>query len=109
MPLAEKFLTKFTFADMSTEGFMQSVDSGYKYGDINDQFYRADFCFTRPTTWTSATATTAASRIERAASRAVWEIGPKNIFTLPNGVVFNTNSHAQAYENAFGILFDDQT
>ena len=40
-------------------------------------------------------------------SRAVWEIGPKNIFTLPNGVVFNTNPHAQAYENAFGILFDD--
>ena len=40
-------------------------------------------------------------------ARAVWEIGPKNIFTLPNGVVFNTNPHAQAYENAFGILFDD--
>ena len=41
-------------------------------------------------------------------ARAVWEIGPKNIFTLPNGIVFNTNAHAQAYENAFGILYDDQ-
>ena len=29
------------------------------------------------------------------------------MFTLPNGVLFNTNAHAQAYENAFGILFDD--
>ena len=40
-------------------------------------------------------------------ARATWEIGPKNIFTLPNGQLFNTNPHAQAYENAFGILYDD--
>lgn len=46
IPIAEKFRTKFTFADMSTEGFMTSIDSGYKYGDINDQFYRADLLFT---------------------------------------------------------------
>ena len=67
VPITEKFLTKFTFADMSTEGYMQSVDSGYKYGDINDQFYRADLLFHQPRTWTYATVTTAASRIERAA------------------------------------------
>ncbi len=35
------------------------------------------------------------------------EVGPKSIFTLPNGQLFNTNPHAQAYENAFGILYDD--
>ena len=40
-------------------------------------------------------------------ARATWEVGPKNIFTLPNGQLFNTNPHAQAYENAFGILYDD--
>ena len=107
VPLAEKFLTKFTFADMSTEGFMQSVDSGYKYGDINDQFYRADLLF-RPTDNLDIRYSYDRSEQDRkGGSRAVWEIGPKNIFTLPNGVVFNTNPHAQAYENAFGILFDD--
>jgi hypothetical protein len=26
---------------------------------------------------------------------------------LPNGQLFNTNAHAQAYENAFSILYDD--
>ncbi len=107
IPLAERFLTKLTFADMSTEGFMQSVDSGYKYGDINDQFYRADFLF-RPTDRLDIRYSYDRSEQDRkGGSRAVWEIGPKNIFTLPNGVVFNTNPHAQAYENAFGILFDD--
>ena len=42
---ASEFRTKFTMADMNAEGFMQSVDSGNKYGDINDQFYRADVEF----------------------------------------------------------------
>jgi outer membrane receptor protein involved in Fe transport len=107
VPFTEKFLTKFTFADMSTEGFMQSVDSGIKYGDINDQFYRADLLF-QPTDNLDIRYSYDRSEQDRqGGSRAVWEIGPKNIFTLPNGVVFNTNPHAQAYENAFGILFDD--
>jgi outer membrane receptor protein involved in Fe transport len=107
VPLAEKFLTKFTFADMSTEGFMQSVDSGTKYGDVNDQFYRADLLFRATDNLDIRYSYDRSEQDRKGGSRAVWEIGPKNIFTLPNGIVFNTNAHAQAYENAFGILFDD--
>ena len=107
VPLAEKFLAKFTFADMSTEGYMQSLDSGYKYGDINDQFYRADLLFTPTENLDIRYSYDRSEQDRKGGARAVWEIGPKSIFTLPNGVVFNTNAHAQAYENAFGILYDD--
>ena len=107
VPLAEKFLTKFTFADMSTEGFMQSMDSGYKYGDVNDQFYRADLLFRATDNLDIRYSYDRSEQNRKGGSRAVWEIGPKNIFTLPNGITFNTNPHAQAYENAFGILYDD--
>ena len=107
VPLAEKFMTKFTFADMSTEGYMQSLNSGYKYGDINDQFYRADLLFTPTENLDVRYSYDRSEQNRRGGARAVWEIGPKSIFTLPNGVIFNTNAHAQAYENAFGILYDD--
>jgi outer membrane receptor protein involved in Fe transport len=107
VPLSEKFLTKFTFADMSTEGFMQSKNSGYKYGDINDQFYRADLLFRATENLDVRYSYDRSEQNRKGGARAVWEIGPKSIFTLPNGVVFNTNAHAQAYENAFGILYDD--
>jgi len=107
-PITDNFLAKFTFADMSTEGYMQSVDSGYKFGDINDQFYRADFLFQPTDNLDIRYSYDRSEQDRRGGARAVWEIGPKSIFTLPNGIVFNTNAHAQAYENAFGILFDDQ-
>ena len=86
---------------------MQSIDSGYKYGDINDQFYRADLLFTPTDNLDVRYSYDRSEQDRKGGARAVWEIGPKSIFTLPNGVVFNTNPHAQAYENAFGILFDD--
>ena len=108
VPLTENVLTKFTMADMNAEGFMTSVDSGNKYGDINDQFYRADFLFTPGDAVTLRYAYDKSTQDRNGGARATWEIGPKSIFTLPNGVVFNTNPHAQAYENAFGILYDDQ-
>ena len=108
LPLAERFRTKLTFADMSTEGFMQSIESGQKYGDINDQFYRADLLFIPNDKLEIRYSYDRSEQDRLGAPRAVWEIGPKNIFTLPNGVVYNTNPHAQAYENAFGIIFDDQ-
>jgi outer membrane receptor protein involved in Fe transport len=107
VPFAEKFLTKFTISDMSTEGYMQSVDSGYKYGDINDQFYRADLLFTPTEALEIRYSYDRSEQDRRGGARAVWEIGPKSIFTLPNGALFNTNAHAQAYENAFGIRYDD--
>lgn len=107
VPMGEKFRTKFTMANMSTEGFMQSVGSGYKYGDINDQFYRADLLFTPTDNLDIRYSYDRSEQDRRGGARAVWEIGPKSIFTLPNGVVFNTNAHAQAYQNAFGILYDD--
>jgi outer membrane receptor protein involved in Fe transport len=107
VPFGENVLTKFTLSDMSTEGYMQSVDSGYKYGDINDQFYRADFLFTPTDNFEIRYSYDRSEQDRRGGARAVWEIGPKNVFTLPNGVTFNTNSHAQAYENAFGILYED--
>ena len=107
VPFGEKFKSKFTISDMSTEGYMQSRDSGYKYGDINDQFYRADLLFTPTDNLDIRYSYDRSEQDRRGGARAVWEIGPKNVFTLPNGVVFNTNAHAQAYQNAFGILYDD--
>ena len=94
-------------ADMNAEGFMQSVDSANKYGDINDQFYRADLEFDVGDNVTLRYAYDKSTQDRQGGARATWEIGPKNIFTLPNGQLFNTNPHAQAYENAFGILYDD--
>jgi outer membrane receptor protein involved in Fe transport len=108
LPFGEVFRTKFTMADMNADGFMQSVDSGNSYGDINDQFYRADLEFTIGDNVTLRYAYDKSSQDRKGGARATWEVGPKSIFTLPNGVVFNTNPHAQAYENAFGILFDDR-
>jgi outer membrane receptor protein involved in Fe transport len=107
VPFGENFKTKFTMSDMSTEGYMQSVDSGNKYGDINDQFYRADLLFTPTDNLEIRYSYDRSEQARQGGARAVWEIGPKNIFTLPNGTLFNTNAHAQAYENAFGILYDD--
>jgi outer membrane receptor protein involved in Fe transport len=107
VPFGDKVLTKFTISDMSTEGYMQSLDSGYKYGDINDQFYRADLLFTPTDNLEIRYSYDRSEQDRRGGARAVWEIGPKNMFTLPNGILVNTNAHAQAYENAFGILYDD--
>src|SRR5688572_13865595 len=110
VPFGEKFKSKFTISDMSTEGYMQSVDSGYKYGDINDQFYRADLLFTPTDNLDIRYSYDRSEQDRRGGARAVWEIGPKSMFslnTLPAPTLVNTNAHAQAYENAFGILFDD--
>src|SRR5688572_7423116 len=108
VPFGEKFKSKFTISDMSTEGYMQSVDSGYKYGDINDQFYRADLLFTPTDNLDIRYSYDRSEQDRRGGARAVWEIGPKTQFQLPvTGVTVNTNAHAQAYQNAFGILYDD--
>jgi outer membrane receptor protein involved in Fe transport len=107
VPLGERVRTKFTMADMSTEGFMQSVDSANKYGDINDKFYRADLELDVGAAVTLRYAYDKSTQDRQGGARATWEIGPQSIFTLPNGQLFNTNPHAQAYENAFGILYDD--
>jgi outer membrane receptor protein involved in Fe transport len=107
VPLGERVRTKFTMADMNAEGFMQSVDSANKYGDINDQFYRADLELDVGDNVTLRYAYDKSTQNRQGGARATWEIGPKNIFTLPNGALFNTNPHAQAYENAFGIRYDD--
>lgn len=107
LPLAQNVLTKLTFADLQTEGFMSSLDSGNKYGDINDQLYRADFLFTPGETVTLRYSYDKSTQDRMGGARAVWEIGPQSVFTLPNGVVFNTNPHASAYRYAFGIEFDD--
>jgi outer membrane receptor protein involved in Fe transport len=108
LPLGEVVRTKFTMADMNADGFMQSVDSGNKYGDINDQFYRADLEFEVGENVRLRYAYDKSKQDRKGGARATWEIGPKSIFTLPNGQLFNTNPHAQAYENAFGILYDDR-
>jgi iron complex outermembrane recepter protein len=107
IPLGDNVLTKFTMANMNADGFMQSIDSGRKYGDINDDFYRADFLFTPGDALTLRYSYDKSTQDRQGGARATWEVGPKNILTLPNGQLFNTNAHAQAYENAFGILYDD--
>lgn len=107
VPLGERVRTKFTMADMNAEGFMQSVDSANKYGDINDKFYRADFDFDVGENVRLRYAYDKSTQDRQGGARATWEIGPMTQFTLPNGQLFNTNPHAQAYLNAFGIAYDD--
>lgn len=107
VPITENFRTKFTVADQNREGFMESLDSGRKYGDVNDQFLRADFLFT-PTDNLSLRYAFDNSKQDRAGgARAVWEIGPSTAFDV-GGVTVNSNAQAQAMENAYGIVFDDQ-
>ena len=108
MPLGERVRTKFTMADMNTEGFMQSVDSGNKYGDINDQFYRADVEFDVGDNCDPALQpTTRARRTGKAAPAPPGRSGRRTSSRCRTAQLFNTNPHAQAYENAFGILYDD--
>jgi iron complex outermembrane receptor protein len=107
VPLTDNFLTKFTFSDQSRDGFMTSVDNGRKYGDVNDQFYRADLLFTPTDALTLRYSYDLSEQDRQGGARATWEIGPKRIFVV-GGQQVNSNAVAQAYENAFGILFDDQ-
>ena len=107
VPLTDNFLTKFTFADQNREGFMHSVDNGRKFGDVNDQMVRADLLFT-PTDALSVRYSYDTSTQDRAGgARAVFEIGPSTAFDV-GGVTVNSNAQAQAMENAYGIVFDDQ-
>jgi iron complex outermembrane recepter protein len=108
VPLSDNFLTKFTFADMSREGFMTSLDSGHKYGDINDQFFRGDFLFTPTDALSVRYAYDKSEQDRMGGARAVWEIGPMTVFDV-GGVQVNSNPVAQAYLNAYGIQFDDQS
>lgn len=106
LPLTENFRTKFTYADFYREGFMESVHNGQKFGDVNDQLVRADFLFT-PTDALSIRYSYDSSIQDRAgAARAMWEIGPSTAFQV-GGETVNANAQAQAYENAYGIVFDD--
>jgi iron complex outermembrane receptor protein len=107
VPLSENFLTKFTFANLERDGFVNSVDAGLKYGDINDQFARADLLWT-PTDALSVRYSYDRSEQDRQGpARATFEIGPSTVFDV-GGVQVNSNAAAQAYMNAYGIQFDDQ-
>jgi iron complex outermembrane receptor protein len=107
VPLTPNFLTKFTLADQNREGFMQSVDNGRKFGDINDQFARADLLFTPTDNLTLRYAYDKSTQDRAGGARAVWEIGPAATFDV-GGVIVNSNAQAQAMENAYGIVFNDQ-
>src|SRR5690606_36361601 len=76
VPVTENFLTKFPFAGLTRSGFMSSIDSGRKYGDINDQFYRGDFLFTPTDKLTVRYAFDTSTQDRQGGARAVWEIGP---------------------------------
>lgn len=46
IPLAEKFFSKWTLADYEKEGFVHSVVSGDKTGDVKNEVTRADLLWT---------------------------------------------------------------
>jgi iron complex outermembrane receptor protein len=107
VPVTENFLTKFTFADLTRNGFMNSIDSGRKYGDINDQFYRGDFLFTPTDKLSFRYAFDTSTQDRQGGARAVWEIGPMQEIQVGNSI-YNSNAQAQAFLNAFGIVYDDR-
>jgi iron complex outermembrane receptor protein len=107
VPLTDNFRTKFTMADLSRDGYLTSLDSGRKYGDINDTFYRADLMFTPTDSLSIRYSYDTSEQDRQGGARAVFEIGPKAVFDVA-GIQVNSNAAAQAYENAFGILYDDQ-
>jgi iron complex outermembrane recepter protein len=106
LPLAQNFLTKFTMANMSRDGFMTSVDSGQKYGDLNDEFYRADLLYMPTDTVSLRYSYDLSQQRRQGGARAVWEIGPMDVFEV-GGRLVNSNAVAQSYANAYGIIFDD--
>lgn len=106
LPLSENFRTKFTYADLYREGFMESVHNGQKFGDVNDQLVRADFLWTPTDSLTIRYAYDSSIQDRSGGARAIWEIGPSTAFEV-GGITVNANAQAQAYENAYGILFDD--
>ena len=82
VPLTDNFRTKFTIADLYREGFMESVGNGRKFGDVNDQLFRADFLYT-PTDSLSVRYSYDSSVQDRAGgARAIWEIGPSTAFDV---------------------------
>ena len=107
LPLTDNFRTKFTYADLYREGFMESVQNGRKYGDVNDQLFRADFVYTPTDALTIRYAFDSTTQDRAGGARAVWEIGPSTAFEV-GGTTVNANAQVQAYENAYGIIFDDQ-
>jgi outer membrane receptor protein involved in Fe transport len=106
LPLSPNFLTKFTFANLERDGYVTSYDAGVKYGDMNDQFARADFLWT-PTDSLSVRYSFDTSEQDRqGGARATFEIGPSTVFDV-GGVQVNSNAAAQAYQNAYGITYQD--
>lgn len=46
IPLADNLLTKVTAAQLTRDGFVESIVTGRKFGDINDTVYRGDVLWT---------------------------------------------------------------
>lgn len=46
VPLADNLLTKITGAELARDGFVESLVTGRKFGDINDRIFRGDVLWT---------------------------------------------------------------
>jgi outer membrane receptor protein involved in Fe transport len=81
IPLAENFFSKWTLADYEKEGYVTSVVSGDKTGDVKNQVTRADFLWT-PTERASLRLIVANNESEALTARVQTFINPQVAYDL---------------------------
>ncbi|MEQ1579403.1 MAG: TonB-dependent receptor plug domain-containing protein, partial [Steroidobacteraceae bacterium] len=107
IPISDTFKTKFTGASQRREGFVRSVLSDTRYGDVNDELYRADFLWT-PTSSLRFRYNVESSITDRnGPGRVVAELAPENFATV-GGRRISTYPLSGVYA-AVGIAYNPQS
>jgi iron complex outermembrane receptor protein len=107
IPLSDTFKTKFTGASQRREGFVRSTLSDNRYGDVNDELYRADFLWT-PTSSLRFRYNVESSITDRnGPGRVVAELAPENFATI-GGRRISTYPLSGVYA-AVGIAYNPQS
>ncbi|MEY4933025.1 MAG: hypothetical protein RLZZ403_1345, partial [Pseudomonadota bacterium] len=107
IPISDTFKTKFTGASQRREGFVRSTLSDNRYGDVNDELYRADFLWT-PTESLRFRYNVESSITDRnGPGRVVAELAPQTFATI-GGRTVSTYPVTQVYANV-GINYTPQS
>lgn len=106
LPISDTFKTKFTAASQQRDGFVSSVLTDNKYGDVNDELYRADFLWTPVESLRFRYNVEASNTDRKGPARVVAELGSQTFATI-GGRNVASYPIAQVYAN-IGISFTPQ-